>query len=387
MAAWGPPKEPTDIDGGKAGRVPPPATQEELVATIERGTARERIEAAWQLCLLAEENPASAPEIAKQVQGQQGTAAQLVYEWLVSRYGAAVTTPGIGTDRDWERTDPTTGETEPVVNDGRFNAADADAEVHGIFRMVHQEPQLRTYAGLATIDGKRQAVSVQTYRQSKTVDSQQLQTAFTERLKRWLTVADHPNILTVHDSGVAPQPWLLLGYSTETLHTVGALPPQLAVRIGRDLGRAIATAHEHGITHGWLDPRRVVLDRRTPDPVPRVFGFGMEPVMRTTRGHHPIEKRFAAPEYARDNEAIDWMTDIFHLGGILYASLTGHPPFEQPPQQRTDATPTPPSERTELSARVDTPILKALTPRKITRYESADEFVQDLQTLVETGGL
>ena len=372
---------------------PPAADPEDvqrLLRELEHGAKRRRISAAWRLCLLAEEHPALVTDLARSLTDRGGTASSLVYQWLEAHHALELDSgPGTGTDADWALTDPRTGDagggeeygTDQVVFDGGFMPTATAVTDVSVFRSIQRDSHVRTYAGMATIDGAEQAVFVRTYVPPQTTPPRAVRTRCRDGFEQWGQVDTHPNVMQIYEFGTDPHPWSILEYATETLGSVGRMPPDVGLRVVRDVATGLAAAHEVGVTHLTLTPQMVALDRRGPQPVPRIIGTGMQEVITTFRGDPGLDTRFAAPEHTGDG-ALDWATDIYLLGGLLYAAVTGHPPFERSPGPRRTLEP-PSSVAEHVPAAVDPLIQKTLASSKLDRYESVDEFLRDLQRVLE----
>ncbi|MEZ6187339.1 MAG: protein kinase [Planctomycetota bacterium] len=113
------------------------------------------------------------------------------------------------------------------------------------------------------------------------------------------------------------------------IRTEGHLEPREAARIALELCEALEHAHGLGVLHRDLKPANVLL---TPSGEPRLTDFGL--AMDQTSGSRltlsgeimgsPV---FMPPEQAlgRRHE-IGPASDVYGLGAVLYAMLTGHPP-------------------------------------------------------------
>ena len=125
----------------------------------------------------------------------------------------------------------------------------------------------------------------------------------------------------------------------EVLAVRGALPVQEAVEYVIQAADAISDAHRLGIAHGGLNLTNVVLSRR-PDGSPRIkvsgLGDGSQASLGSFDDRAQSRERpnefiavlpYLAPEQIRNPGAVDEKTDVWALGGILHALITGLPPF------------------------------------------------------------
>jgi serine/threonine-protein kinase len=125
----------------------------------------------------------------------------------------------------------------------------------------------------------------------------------------------------------------------EVLAVRGALPVQEAVEYVIQAADAISDAHRLGIAHGGLNLTNVVLSRR-PDGSPRIKVSGLGDRSQASLGSFDDRAQsrerpnefiavlpYLAPEQIRNSDAVDAKTDVWALGGILHALITGLPPF------------------------------------------------------------
>jgi serine/threonine protein kinase len=137
----------------------------------------------------------------------------------------------------------------------------------------------------------------------------------------------HPNIVTLHDLGSCDAgPYLVLellrGETLQARLARGALPLTEAVATAEGVTRALAHAHRAGIVHRDLKPSNVFL---TADGRVKVLDFGLAHVLGTpplARGGTPA---YMAPEQ-RAGDAGDARADVFALGVLLHAMITGELP-------------------------------------------------------------
>jgi serine/threonine-protein kinase len=221
-------------------------------------------------------------------------------------------------------------------------------------------------------------------------------------LKRFLREAEavaalrHPNIVQVHEVGEHDG----LPYFTMELIEGGSLNQKLKARAfdAREaaslvsiLAEAVDVAHSSGIVHRDLKPANVLL---TPDGVPKIVDFGLarriEAESSLTRTDALLgTPSYMAPEQAQGgSRAVGPAADVYALGAILFATLTGRPPFIGDAWPLTlrhvlEDEPTPPS---RLNSRVprdlETICLKCLSKDPTRRYVTAGDLASDLRRFV-----
>jgi serine/threonine protein kinase len=121
----------------------------------------------------------------------------------------------------------------------------------------------------------------------------------------------------------------------------GALPIADAIDYVLQAGEAIAEAHALGIIHRDLKPGNLFLTTKTGGaPLVKVLDFGLSKVIAqedgaqegslTATGFVAGSPYYMSPEQIRSLKDVDWRTDIWALGAILYEMLTGRRAFEAP---------------------------------------------------------
>ncbi len=115
----------------------------------------------------------------------------------------------------------------------------------------------------------------------------------------------------------------------------GAMAPQRTARLLIDLCAALGEAHAAGVVHRDIKPGNVFLQRsRSGDEVARLLDFGVAKLLdagslaaATQEGMVVGTPSFMAPEQGR-GDPVDGRADLYALGVVAYACLTGRVPFE-----------------------------------------------------------
>lgn len=155
------------------------------------------------------------------------------------------------------------------------------------------------------------------------------------REARTMASLTHPNIIVVHDVGIAGQ----LHYYAMACHNGGDLTQRIrsggvstqeALRITRQMADALAYAHEQGIVHRDIKPDNMLFRERDDGVVLTDFGIAKslhnDENQLTIAGSTVGTPKYMSPEQARGLR-VDGRSDLYSLGCVFYEMLTGAPPF------------------------------------------------------------
>ncbi|MCA9610037.1 MAG: serine/threonine protein kinase, partial [Myxococcales bacterium] len=121
---------------------------------------------------------------------------------------------------------------------------------------------------------------------------------------------------------------------TEAVAKDGPFDPMRAIRVIRDIGRALRAAHRHEVVHRDLKPSNVMLERTPEGERVKVLDFGLVKVLQeeaeqiTQEGEFLGSPKYMSPEQIEHAPA-DVRSDLYSLGALAYLMLSGHPPFER----------------------------------------------------------
>ncbi len=216
---------------------------------------------------------------------------------------------------------------------------------------------------------------------------------------------EHPNVAAATDFGKLPDGsfFLVLEYvKGETLRVAidkGRLGPMRAIRIVHGIALALAAAHAKGVVHRDLKPENVMLvTHEGQTDFVKVLDFGIAKVEiqeapgSVAAGALPLTRVgavFGTPDYMSPEQAlgqaVDFRTDLYSTGVILYELLAGERPFgggavtvlrshvfEDVPALADDVT-------AELDPRIATILARLLAKQPNDRLASA----HDLSTAIE----
>ena len=226
------------------------------------------------------------------------------------------------------------------------------------------------------------------------------------REARAASALNHAHICTVYDVGdYRGQPFIVMermeGHTLRTVIDSGPIPIERVIELGAQLADALEAAHRARIVHRDLKPTNIFVTDRGEA---KLLDFGLAKLVEkqafdpdadtdfkgsdlTNPGQAMGTAAYMSPEQARGQE-LDFRTDLFSLGVVLYEMATGRPTFPG----HTPAiiyngilsqTPAPPSTINPLaSLRFDAIIFRALEKDPALRYQSASDLRSDLKRLL-----
>lgn len=219
------------------------------------------------------------------------------------------------------------------------------------------------------------------------------------RERQILASLSHSNIAKLLDGGVssAGEPYLVMEFIegrpitefAETLTIVQKL------RLFLKVCAALSYAHRNLVVHRDIKPGNILV---TTDGEPKLLDFGLAKLVDESLGLDVTETRtefraltpaYASPEQLR-GEAITTSSDVYSLGVVLYELLTGQRPFtfegmslDQMIRAVSTTGPVLPSRTLaanhKLRGDIDNIILKALRNEPDRRYQSVEQFAEDIQ--------
>ena len=224
-----------------------------------------------------------------------------------------------------------------------------------------------------------------------------------EREARLASSLNHPNIVTVYSIGRSEGvPYIAMelveGKTLYELIAAGPLPLPRVVEIAAQIASAIAKAHDAGIVHRDLKPQNVMV---TKDGLVKVLDFGLgtlapdlgdvDPDTKTVRHETRLTAAGAlvgTPDYMSPEQAsarpVDYRSDQFCFGSMLYELVTGRRPFRRATDVQTLAAiiqdpPDPIETRGDVPPMFPAVIERCLAKEPADRYASSVDLAHDLQ--------
>jgi tetratricopeptide (TPR) repeat protein len=204
---------------------------------------------------------------------------------------------------------------------------------------------------------------------------------------------DHPRIVPVYEVGAYGNQFyfsmkLIEGGSLAQHLDRYVADPRAAARLVAEIARAVHHAHQRGVLHRDLKPSNILLDG---EGRPHVTDFGLAKRVAvdsslTQSGQLVGTPSYMAPEQATSKkEPLTTAADVYGLGAILYALLTGRPPFraetvletlEQVKEREPDR---PRTSNPRVDRDLEVICLKCLRKEPEERYASAAALAEDLE--------
>lgn len=229
-----------------------------------------------------------------------------------------------------------------------------------------------------------------------------------EQEARLASIIRHPNVVEISDFGVLPtnQPYYVMeflrGRTVGDAIFAGFMDSQLVCHIGIQISRGLQAIHKQNVVHRDLKPDNIFLidpdqgtdqdggDREEPAFV-KIMDFGIAKSFNsnlTGTGMTVGTPEYMSPEQAK-GETVDWRSDQYSLGCILYEMLTREIPFDgkgafEVMYKHLHATPVAPRDRKPERRESITPhleeiVLRMLAKKPKERHSSMREVEQLLR--------
>lgn len=143
----------------------------------------------------------------------------------------------------------------------------------------------------------------------------------------------HDNVVTIHSINDTHRPpyivmEFLAGQTLQNRLGDGPLDIEAILRIGSQTAAGLAAAHQLGLIHRDVKPGNILIE--ADEQRVKITDFGLaraaDDVELTRAGMIAGTPQYMSPEQAR-GESIDYRSDLFSLGSVLYAACTGTTAF------------------------------------------------------------
>jgi serine/threonine protein kinase len=213
----------------------------------------------------------------------------------------------------------------------------------------------------------------------------------------------HPNLVTLLGAGKSgPYCWVAMEFvDGESLSQViqrigvaGMLDWRHAFRVAAHLTRALEYAHENSIIHRNLTPQNILI--RKSDKMTKLGDLMLAKALEgalaeqlTRPGEILGDLRYMSPERTAGDPNVDGRSDLYSLGALVYAMMTGRPPFEGNSlvetilKIRTGVPAKPKQFQMSIPDRFQGVVLKLLEKRPEDRFQTAIELRKELDRVAK----
>ncbi|HWC66315.1 MAG TPA: WD40 repeat domain-containing serine/threonine protein kinase, partial [Thermoanaerobaculia bacterium] len=218
-----------------------------------------------------------------------------------------------------------------------------------------------------------------------------------EREARAASALNHPNIVTVYEVGSADAlPYIAMelveGKTLRSLLAAGSLPRKRILDLSSQIADGLARAHDAGIVHRDLKPENVMVSA---DGLVKILDFGLAKRLPfegeagsaetlTQEGSLVGTVGYMSPEQA-SGRTVDYSSDQFSFGSILYEMATGRRPFQRRSAVETLAAVINDDPEPVEAANPGTPgsvrwiVKRCLAKDPLARYASTRDLAQELK--------
>ena len=221
---------------------------------------------------------------------------------------------------------------------------------------------------------------------------------------RAASTLNHPNILTIHDVGRdGDTAWFAMefveGQTLRDILNAGPIPLKRALEFARQIAAGLTKAHAGGVVHRDLKPENVMV---TGDGLAKIVDFGiakastgpagaestMTAMGGTTSGGVVGTIGYMSPEQA-SGRPVDYRSDQFALGLLIYELVTRTRPFERPTTAQSiaatiEAEPPPiDALNPDVPPHLAAIVARLLAKDPAERYDSTRDLARDLGSVLD----
>jgi serine/threonine protein kinase len=216
-----------------------------------------------------------------------------------------------------------------------------------------------------------------------------------QRESEAMAALNHPNLAVIFDCGqlAGGRPYFVMelidGKSlAETIKSEHKLTANESVRIFSQICQALEAIHKAGLIHRDLKPSNILINQ---DGTVKVLDFGLAKWILQDNPLTKTDEVLGTPAYMSPEQCLgqklDYRSDIYSLGCMLYESLSGAKPFPsdnslecmqlqiKSPPPRLCVGPT----DLKLPAPLEAVVMRALTKNPEDRFKSATELREALE--------
>ena len=225
-----------------------------------------------------------------------------------------------------------------------------------------------------------------------------------EQEARAASALNHPNIVTIHEIGregetafIAME--LVEGKTLRELTASGAMPVRRVLNVAAQVAEGLSKAHSAGIVHRDLKPENVMVSK---DGFVKILDFGLAKLVEPESGEVSAMPTLAQPETRpgtvmgtvgymspeqASGEPLDFRSDQFSLGSIVYEMTTGKKAFQRKTAAETMSAIIREEPESVARLRPDLPLPvrwileRCLSKDREERYASTRDLARDLASV------
>jgi serine/threonine protein kinase len=224
------------------------------------------------------------------------------------------------------------------------------------------------------------------------------------RTLRMVLPLRHPNLVTVYGAGkTGPYCWMALEHvegesAREVIEQPGKHSWKKALRVAIHIGRALEFAYRHHLIHTNITPQNILIS--TADKVAKVNDLmlakaleGSQLQLAILEGKLLDELAYLAPEQTPGEGEVDSCSDMHCLGAVVYALLTGRPPYDaaSPAELIDNIRMTAPLKPRDFNPSLpdifEAVVLKMLAKRPEDRFLTPSELLAELEPFAVDEGV
>ncbi len=213
-------------------------------------------------------------------------------------------------------------------------------------------------------------------------------TDFLKEAELWSKL-NHDHIVKVHEYGARPYPWLAMECmeNGSLRGKIGSLSVAQSLDIAAKLAHALFYAHHHGVIHRDIKPENILFDS---EDTPKFTDWGLGKVLLDRSSSAAGFKgtlAYSAPEQLASSKfgEVDWRTDIYQLGTVLYEMLAGRwvitsdEPGATVTQILNEEVEAPSKAVGGIPDELDKIVLRAIAKKKEDRYQDVSALAEELE--------
>jgi serine/threonine-protein kinase len=173
------------------------------------------------------------------------------------------------------------------------------------------------------------------------------------------------------------------GEDLQLLMKKGALLMKDAVQIAINICDALSCAHQNGVVHRDIKPGNILVLK---DLRIKISDFGLTQLMTPSVVGQPGQSLgapvYMSPEQIR-GETLDYRSDIYSFGIILYEMLTGKTPFSDGDiaYRHINEEPQPPATlNSKIPRWLENIVLKCIRKKPEDRYQQTDHLLKEMKS-------